>query len=184
MRIKIAGDELVYDGKYLSVLRRHFADAKNQPQVWEMFRRKNTGKSVSIAAVTDRNEIILEKIFRLPAKKYILELPSGLTDKKNESLKDAICRELLEETGYSIKKAEPFLAGPSNAGLSDDELVIFFANSAKKIRQPEPEDSEDIKVVTVPLKNLPDYLRSISKEIFIDLKIYAAMWFLEQKGLL
>ena len=108
MRIKTDKDELVYDGKYLSVLKRHFFDAEKKPQIWEMFRRKNTGESVSIAAITENNEIILEKIFRLPANKYILELPSGLTDKKDESLEDAIRRELLEETGYTVQKATPF----------------------------------------------------------------------------
>lgn len=45
------------------------------------------------------HEVLLEKQFRPPAGKVVIEFPAGLVD-PSESLEECALRELKEETGY------------------------------------------------------------------------------------
>jgi ADP-ribose pyrophosphatase len=44
-------------------------------------------------------ELLLEKQFRAPAGRIVVELPAGLVD-ESETVEEAALRELREETGY------------------------------------------------------------------------------------
>lgn len=182
MEIRIGEDEVVFDGKFIKTIRRHFTDTNGSPQVWEMVKRKHFGRIVAMVAITNENEIILEKIYRIPFKEYVIELPAGLMDKPGESEEDAIKRELLEETGYSVDKVSLLVSGPFNTGMLEDELAIYFGLGAVKVQEPELESSEDISIVKVPLNNLLDYLSSLGKTKY-DIKISAIIPYLQKRGL-
>ena len=53
-------------------------------------------------AVTPEGRILLVRQYRPAIERFSLELPAGLLE-KNEEPADAMKRELLEETGYSIR---------------------------------------------------------------------------------
>ena len=181
--MKILRDEIVYDGKFIRTIRRHFLNTAGKPHVWEMVERKTYGRIVAIAAITPKKEIILEKTFRIPLKSYVFEFPAGLMDKKGESEKIAIRRELLEETGYVVDKVRLLYAGPFNTGMIDDRMAVYLGTNARKIAEPKPEPAEDITVVKVPLKNLLNFLSS-QKRVLCDIKIPAVLPYLEKEGLL
>src|SRR3989338_1193460 len=179
MKIKVLSDEIVYDGQFLQTIRRHFWDREGNKKSWEMIKRKIYGRIVAIAALTPEREIILEKIYRVPCGKYVLELPAGLTDRKNESEEEAIRRELLEETGYTVDEVKPLFSGYISAGMSDDEMAVYVETNARLVQEPELEGMEDIEVVKVPLNDLVNYLRK-NAGIKPDAKIAAVISFLEK----
>jgi len=79
-------------------------------RTWEAVRRTTRPKDSAVDAVhiiATRNavngsglEVLLEKQFRPPAGKVVIEFPAGLVD-PNETLEECALRELKEETGYS-----------------------------------------------------------------------------------
>lgn len=176
MKHKILKDEIIYNGKFIEVKKRHFLGQGKKPGIWEIVKRKTYGKIISIAAITENNELILEKIFRIPLNDYVIELPAGLMDEKDESEEECVKRELLEETGYKVDKVNLLTSGPFNTGLTSDEMAIYLGKQAELIQKPELDLEEDIEVIKVSLKNLPDYL--LNSKIKVDLKIWAVMYFI------
>ncbi|MBI4119737.1 MAG: NUDIX hydrolase [Parcubacteria group bacterium] len=184
MRIKVIKDEVIYDGRFIQTIRRHFLDLKGNPKTWEMVSRKTYGRIVAIAALTPERELILEKIYRVPLQDYTLELPAGLMDREGEPEVETIRRELLEETGYKAEDIKLLYAGPFNSGMLNDEMAVYFGLNAKFVQEPRFEDSEDIEVVKVPVKNLIDYLEEKGKIMKVDIKIAALLPYLERRGLM
>ncbi len=183
LKIKILRDELVYDGKFIQVIARHFVDGGGNQNIWETVRRKTHGNSMAIVAITKDREIILEKTFRVPLNCYVFELPAGLIDKKGESEPEAIRRELLEETGYQVNSLEELVQGPLNTALLDDIMVIYLGTDAYLVQKPQLEDTEDIEVVKIPLDNFLNYLLT-QKEVSIDFKVTSVIPYLQKRGLL
>jgi ADP-ribose pyrophosphatase len=181
-KIKILRDEPIYRGKYLTLVKRHFTGTKGKPGVWETIQRIGASRIVAIAPVTHRKELILTKIYRIPLKKYVIELCIGLKDKKGESDEEAVRRELLEETGYGVKKIERILIGPSNPGLVNDDIAFFIGSGAKKITEPHCENGEDISVLKVPLSRVMRFLSRPPRGAVVDIKIYIALFFLAKRG--
>lgn len=182
--MKTKGRRIVYDGKFIEVRKVKFVGRHGKIGTWEMVKRKIFGKIVAICAITKNKEIILEKSYRIPIKSFIIELPAGLMDKKGESPKRAIKRELLEETGYNVENVELMLEGPFNAGLVADEMQIFFAQNAEKVQEPELENGEDIEVIKVPVKKLYKFLKRKHKNCKVDIKTFSLIPFLQEKGIL
>lgn len=183
-KFKILRDQVVYDGKFIRTIKRHFVDRAGHKIVWEMVQRKTYGRIVAIVAITPKREIILEKCFRVPLKDYVIELPAGLMDKKGESEEQAIRRELLEETGYAVGNLKLILSGPFNSGLTNDELAIYLGTNAKRISEPKPECSEDIKIIKVPSAKLLAFIKKAQKKrVKVDIKLTAILPFLKKNGL-
>ncbi len=181
-RITIGNDRIAYKGKFLTTIHREFRGTHGAKGVWEMVKRNIHGRIVGVVAITKENKIVMNKIYRVPLKSYILEFPAGLTDKKGESEITLARRELLEETGYATKKFELLVRGPYNAGLTSDELSLYLARGARKVKEPEHENAEDIEVVTIPLSRFSRYLTHPPKGLRIDVKTFGVLYLLRKKG--
>lgn len=182
MKIKILNDEIVYDGEFIQTIRRHFFDRDGNKKVWEMIKRKIYGRIVAIVALTPEKELILEKSFRVPCNSYVLELPAGLTDRKDETEEEAIRRELLEETGYTVDGVKPLFSGYISAGASDDEMAVYVGTNACFVQRPQLEATEELEVIKIPLAGLVEYLSANKDSIKADVKIAAVIPFLEKLG--
>lgn len=175
MKIVILKDRAVYEGKYIKTIIRTYRGRTGKIKEWEMVERKFFKKIVAIVPITNQNEIILTKTYRIPLKKYVIELCAGLTDKNGESEIQTAKRELLEETGYVVSKVKKFTTGPFSSGLVDTQMTIFLGFEARKIQKPKLEESEDIKTVKLPLKNAYSYLIRVQKNTVVDIKIFSVL---------
>jgi len=175
MKIKILKDETVYEGKYIRTVIRTYRGRTGKTKQWEMIKRKSFKKIVAIAPITSRNEIIFTKTYRIPLKKYVIELCAGLTDKKGETESRAAKRELMEETGYAVSKVKKFTTGPYSSGLVDTQMTIYLGFGAKKIQEPKLEESEDIETIILPLKKAYAYFIQSPKNTLVDIKIFSVL---------
>lgn len=165
------------EGRYLRLLLK---------EGWEFVARKNCTGIVIIVALTDEREVVLVEQYRKPLGKNVIEFPAGLVNdrgaKRKESIATAAARELFEETGYRAKKITALVDGPSSAGSSGDTISIVRASGLRKVGLGGGDDSEEIEVFTVPLKQVNQWLENKRKAgILVDPKIYAGLYFLNQE---
>lgn len=180
-KLRILGDTIGYDGKFLQLIERRFRNRSGKIAVWEMVRRKTYGRIVAVVALTPKHEILLTKTYRVPLKSWVIEFCAGLMDKKGESERRVARRELLEETGYAVKRLRKLIAGPFNTGLLTDEMVIYLGTDARKIREQRLEDGEDIEVLKIPLRKLHRWLTRPPRGVKVDLKLFAVLYFLKKR---
>ena len=84
------------------------------------------GGSAVMMAVDDRKRILLVRQYRLPAARYLWELPAGTVDPGEKPLQTAR-RELIEETGYRARtwrKLASFFVSP---GYVAERMTIYLA---------------------------------------------------------
>lgn len=179
--MKILGDEIAYEGKYIQVVNRRYIDNDGQERIWELVIRKVFGRTVVIVPVTPERELILEKIHRIALASDVLELPAGLMDREGETEEEVARRELLEETGYVVDVLELLTIAPADPGLSTQELAIYLGDNARKVQEPQLGHSEIIEVVTVPIERIMPYLLENSSKMKIDIKISAILPLLANK---
>ncbi|MBV8841340.1 MAG: NUDIX hydrolase [Bryobacterales bacterium] len=97
------------------------------------------GGSAVMMAVDDHKRILLVRQYRLPARRYLWELPAGRVD-EGETTLQAARRELMEETGYrarSWKKLAEFYPSP---GFLAEKMTIFLATELTEGTQSPMED--------------------------------------------
>ncbi|MDD5290742.1 MAG: NUDIX hydrolase [Patescibacteria group bacterium] len=178
--------KLLWQGKFIRVIGKGFSNKNGTRGIWECVELSRTKNIVMIFALTKKKEVILGRQFRFPLEKDIVELPVGLADKSGESLVGAARRELLEETGYKAKKFIFVSRGYFNQGLTNSEIFFYFAPEATffGFDGVSSDDSEEIKVVRVPLKKLADFCLKKHKNFVVDLKILNALKILEEKKLI
>lgn len=81
---------------------------------------------VTVAAVTDDNEIMLVRQFRYPYKKVIAEIPAGKLE-KGEDHRSAGIRELKEETGAEADNFEFLGEIYPSPGYSAEIIYLYMA---------------------------------------------------------
>ena len=103
---------------------------------------------VNALAVTKNNEVLLNREYRHGTGKVKLELPSGTVD-ANESPKEAIKRELLEETGYVFDKIILTSKVSPNPSNHTNFAYSFLAIGGEKKAEQKLDVSELIENVLV-----------------------------------
>ncbi|XP_021351009.1 ADP-sugar pyrophosphatase-like [Mizuhopecten yessoensis] len=179
-------EEEVARCKWLALSRITYMDAKGKERLWEAAKRTTTsdsgGDAVCVIAVLKRllkfDCLVLVKQYRPPMKGYTLEMPAGLID-KNETAEQTAVRELKEETGYkaTVKHSSPFTcmdAGTENATVQVVTAEIDGDTDDNKNPQTNPEESEFIEVVHVPMNDLLGKLNEFAKSgVCVDSRLYS-----------
>ena len=115
--------------------------------------------AVCVVALTDDDQVILERQFRYPFHRELIEIPAGKLDSKSEDPMLAALRELREETGYipdTIRHIGDFYGSPA---ILDENIRMFLATGLSREGQ-ELDDDEFVEVFTAPIETVVEQILS------------------------
>lgn len=102
------------------------------------------GASLGIVATPARDEVVLVRQYRHPARSALWEIPAGSAE-PHELLADGAKRELREETGYIARRIRPIGAVWTSPGFCS-ELMHFFHADELVPGQPAFDQDERIEI--------------------------------------
>jgi len=153
------------DARWARLVLTTYTDPLGTTRTWESSERRTRPKGsdidgVGIVAILEKStgpEIILQKQYRPPIDKVVIEVPAGLVD-AGETAEQAAVRELKEETGYVgvVSETSPIMfndPGFCNTNLKMVHVTIDMSLPVNQNLKPELEENEFIEVFTVPLKD-------------------------------
>lgn len=112
---------------------------------------------VMVFAITPERQVIFVRQYRHGVKQVLLELPAGGYNNGDVPEKVA-SRELFDETGYKAPELI-FLGRVVGYPTKDSHHIdLFLAKDVKYCGANYPEETEDIKVVLIPLKSLLNFI--------------------------
>jgi ADP-ribose pyrophosphatase len=113
---------------------------------------------IAVVVLDDKDNVILERQYRRPAGKVLLEIPAGGIE-EGETPEEAVKRELQEEIGYlpgKVTRLGGFYAAP---GYCTEYLHLFLATDLKPSRLT-AEDTDEIEIVRVPVSEIKGLIDS------------------------
>eukprot|EP01119_Soliformovum_irregulare_P013961 TRINITY_DN376_c0_g1_i1.p1 TRINITY_DN376_c0_g1~~TRINITY_DN376_c0_g1_i1.p1 ORF type:complete len:209 (+),score=54.36 TRINITY_DN376_c0_g1_i1:188-814(+) len=173
---KVVSEDLIGTGKWLKLMNFNYIDQANRKRVWETLVRTTHGQAkidaVEILPILKRKgqspQLVAIKQFRPPVDQYILELPAGLLDPK-EDLSVAALRELKEETGYVGKVVDEGMKiffGMAISNTSCAVVTVEIDGDLPENVNPKQElaDGEYAEVVLISFDNIIDTLEKWERE--------------------
>jgi ADP-ribose pyrophosphatase len=118
---------------------------------------RHNGSAVMMA-VDEKKRILLVRQYRLPAGKYLWELPAGKVD-EGETALQAAKRELIEETGYRAKKWQKLTSFFASPGFVAERMTIYLATELTA-GTATPMDDERIEARWYTKKELAEMIRT------------------------
>ena len=152
--MKITSSKQVYDCGLFRVTEDKAVDPKTKFEIKRSVVR-HIGSAVMMA-VDDKNRVLLVRQYRLPAEKYLWELPAGRLDDGEKPL-DAAKRELKEETGYAAKKWTKLASYYASPGFVQERMTIFLAEDLTA-GEATPMDDERIETRWFKRKELAEMI--------------------------
>jgi ADP-ribose pyrophosphatase len=153
--MKIKSSKEVYKCSLFRVTEDQAVDEKSGFEIKRSVVR-HAGSAVMMA-VDEKRRILLVRQYRLPAEKYMWELPAGRLDPGEKPLQ-AAKRELTEETGYTArtwKKLSTFFVSP---GYVQERMTIYLATDLTAGKAT-PMDDERIETRWFNSKELAELIR-------------------------
>ncbi len=113
---------------------------------------------VNIIPLTVDRRVVMIQQYRHGSREVTLEIPGGLVD-PGETPDSAAARELLEETGYEAEAVEKIGASNPNPAIFNNRCYTFVARNVTKVRDPMPDQTEDIEAALIPIADIPELIR-------------------------
>jgi len=102
------------------------------------------GGSAVVMPIDEKRRVLLVKQYRLPARRYMWELPAGRID-EGETVLQAAKRELVEETGVRARKWARLAEFYPSPGFLAEKMTIY---TARDLIQGESKPMEDERIET------------------------------------
>jgi ADP-ribose pyrophosphatase len=118
---------------------------------------RHAGSAVMMA-VDEKERVLLVRQYRLPADKYLWELPAGKLDPGEKPLQ-AAKRELIEETGYRARKWTKLASFFVSPGYVQERMTIFLAENLTA-GEATPMDDERIESRWFAKKQMSEMIRN------------------------
>ena len=127
----------------------------------------------AVIAITDDQQVVLVEQYRYGVDRVSVEFPAGAVDPGETPLASAE-RELLEETGYAAERWHALGALAAEPSRASNRGHFFVAEGARKVAEPQAEDTEDLRVLLRPAAAV---LRMADDGAFVHgLHAAAAFW--------
>jgi ADP-ribose pyrophosphatase len=110
----------------------------------------------NIVPLTRDGQVVMVRQQRHGIGAETLELPGGMIDPEDPSPLEAARRELFEETGYRADAIEPTGVIAPNPAMQTNRCWSFLARDVVKVGEPRLDGGEDIDVVLVPYREIPE----------------------------
>ncbi len=120
--------------------------------------------------VLEGDKVVLVRQYRPSVENYVIEAPAGVV-KEGEDELEALKRELYEEVGAIIEKAELLFRGYTSPGYSTELMSIYLAY-VERLEEPRPEPHEVLERIVL---GIDDALRMIQEYKINDLKTVASL---------
>jgi ADP-ribose pyrophosphatase len=134
------------------------------------------GAAMIIPVLAD-GRLVMERQFRYPIGKVMLEFPAGKLDPGEDALTTAK-RELLEETGYRAASWEWLAVVHPIVSYSTERIEIFLAQDLELDRA-QPDPGEFLEVVLV---DFADAFAQLKSGLVTDVKTIVGLYQLRERG--
>lgn len=146
---------LAFEGVFLKLFVDQVQSADGHQGTREYLRHPG---AVMIIPLLDAEHVLLERQFRYPLGRSIVEFPAGKID-PGEPPFDCARRELFEETGYTARRWS-HLGGLHNAiAYSDERIEIYLAEDLERSGDATLDAGETLEVFEAPWRQLLEWVR-------------------------
>jgi len=155
MQEKLISSKTVFEGRAVNLridtIQKASGEATTREIVWH-------ADCIAVVVLDDKSNVILEKQYRRPAGKVLLEIPAGGIE-EGETPEEAVKRELQEEIGYLPGKVTRLGGFYSAPGYCTEYLHLFLATDLKPSYLT-AEDTDEIEIVRVPVSEIKGLIDS------------------------
>jgi len=118
------------------------------------------GDSVVVLPLTTEGEVVVIGEWRQSVKRVNRALPAGSMEDSDDEPRDAVARELREETGYEAETVDHlYTAEPAN-GYADSVFHYFLAEGCAPTAEQDLDFNESIRVETTDFEELLESVRA------------------------
>ena len=149
MEEKLIESKTAFQGRAVSLridrIRKKSGEETTREIVWH-------ADCIAVVVLDGQGNVIMEKQFRRPTEKMLLEIPAGGIEYEEE-VEDAVRRELQEEIGMlpgRVTRIGGFYAAP---GYCTEYLHLYLAEDLQP-SQLTAEDTDEIEIVRVPVRDI------------------------------
>ena len=115
--------------------------------------------AVAVVPLLEGDRVLLERQFRYPLGRVMVEIPAGKIDPGEEPLATAR-RELLEETGHVAAHWRHLGTIHPLVAYSNEHIELFLATGITASSKPALDDGEFLETFTLPLDDALEWVRT------------------------